>query len=64
MHDFWKQEDPQPRQNDRTNFGKNMALLGASLVIMGMENRREQTASDWGEVKSEPDRRSVRGRAA
>lgn len=34
MHDFWKQEDPERRQNEMINFGKNMALLGASLALM------------------------------
>jgi putative oxidoreductase len=46
MHDFWKQEDPQRRQNEMINFGKNMALLGASLALMGMEKPRERLAVD------------------
>jgi putative oxidoreductase len=34
MHRFWEQADPQTRQNDMTNFMKNMALVGASLALM------------------------------
>ena len=37
MHDFWKAEDPQQRQNDMVNFIKNMAMLGAALALMGVE---------------------------
>ena len=64
MHDFWKQEDPQQRQNEMINFGKNMALLGASLALMGMEKPRKQAASDWSESKSEQAWRPVHKKAA
>jgi uncharacterized membrane protein YphA (DoxX/SURF4 family) len=37
MHDFWKMEDPQQRQNDMINFFKNMALAGAALALAGVE---------------------------
>jgi uncharacterized membrane protein YphA (DoxX/SURF4 family) len=37
MHDFWKQQDPNQRMNDMVNFSKNMALLGAALALMGVE---------------------------
>jgi uncharacterized membrane protein YphA (DoxX/SURF4 family) len=37
MHDFWKAEDPNQRMNDMVNFGKNMALLGAALALMSVE---------------------------
>jgi uncharacterized membrane protein YphA (DoxX/SURF4 family) len=37
MHDFWKQEDQNQRMNDMINFSKNMALLGAALALMGVE---------------------------
>jgi putative oxidoreductase len=59
MHDFWKQADPEQRQNEMVNFSKNMALLGASLAFMGMEKPSKQTASDWSESKSEQDWRPV-----
>lgn len=37
MHDFWKAQDPNQRQNEMINFGKNMALLGGALALMGVE---------------------------
>ena len=37
MHDFWKQEDPQQRQNEMIHFSKNVALLGAALALMAVE---------------------------
>ncbi|HEU5412247.1 MAG TPA: DoxX family protein [Candidatus Angelobacter sp.] len=37
MHDFWKEQDPSQRMNDMINFGKNMALLGAAVALMAVE---------------------------
>lgn len=37
MHDFWNREDPQQRQSDMVNFTKNVALLGAALALMSIE---------------------------
>jgi putative oxidoreductase len=37
MHDFWRVEDPGQRMNDMINFTKNMALLGAALALMSVE---------------------------
>jgi putative oxidoreductase len=37
MHDFWRSEDPERRQNDMIHFMKNMAMLGAAMAFMGME---------------------------
>lgn len=37
MHDFWNAEDAGQRHNDMIHFSKNMALLGASLALMGVE---------------------------
>lgn len=37
MHDFWRAEDPNQRQNDKINFTKNMAMLGAALALMSVE---------------------------
>ena len=37
MHDFWKHEDPNQRMNEMINFTKNMAMLGAALALMGVE---------------------------
>lgn len=64
MHDFWKQNDPQRRQNEMINFGKNMALLGASLALMGVEKPRKQATSAGSEDESEQDWRTVSEQAA
>lgn len=40
MHDFWHIEDPEKRQGEMINFTKNMALLGGSLALMGVEDRK------------------------
>lgn len=37
MHNFWKVEDPAQRMNDMINFSKNMALLGAALALLAVE---------------------------
>jgi putative oxidoreductase len=37
MHNFWAAEDGERRQNDMINFMKNIAMLGAALTLMGME---------------------------
>lgn len=37
MHDFWNAEDPNQRMNDMVNFTKNLALAGAALALMGVE---------------------------
>jgi len=34
MHNFWAIQDPQMRMNERINFGKNVALLGAVLMFL------------------------------
>lgn len=37
IHDFWRAEDPNQRQADMAHFAKNLAMVGASLVLMGVE---------------------------
>ena len=37
MHNFWKIEDPAQRMNEMINFSKNMALLGAALALLAVE---------------------------
>src|SRR5919108_2858400 len=37
MHRFWEQQDPVQRMNELTNFSKNMALLGAALMLLQIE---------------------------
>jgi uncharacterized membrane protein YphA (DoxX/SURF4 family) len=37
MHDFWRIEDPAERNNNMISFMKNMALAGAALALLGVE---------------------------
>ena len=37
MHNFWSFEDQEKKMNEMVNFGKNMALLGGALALMGVE---------------------------
>lgn len=37
MHDFWRQQDPNQRMSEMYQFEKNLALLGATLALMGMK---------------------------
>lgn len=37
MHNFWAQEEPQMRQNDMIHFAKNLAMAGAALALLGVE---------------------------
>jgi uncharacterized membrane protein YphA (DoxX/SURF4 family) len=34
MHNFWTLEDPMMRANDMAHFLKNLALLGATLMLL------------------------------
>ena len=34
MHAFWKVQDPMAKMSERVNFTKNMALLGAALILL------------------------------
>ncbi len=36
MHNFWKIKDPQIKMADKVNFMKNMALLGAILMLLAI----------------------------
>jgi putative oxidoreductase len=37
MHRFWDEQDPSQRMNELINFSKNMALLGAALMLLQIE---------------------------
>ncbi len=37
MHDFWRNQDPNERQNNMINFMKNAALAGGALALMGVD---------------------------
>jgi len=34
MHKFWAETDPSAKQAEMTNFMKNMALVGAALMLL------------------------------
>ena len=36
MHDYWKEKDAMAKMGSRINFMKNVALLGASLMLMAL----------------------------
>lgn len=36
MHNFWNIEDPQLRMADKINFTKNLALVGAILMLLAI----------------------------
>jgi putative oxidoreductase len=36
VHNYWTEEDPQRRAADETHFGKNAALIGASLLLTSL----------------------------
>ena len=40
MHRFWEESDPQTRMADTVNFTKNMALVGAALMMLELERPR------------------------
>lgn len=64
MHDFWRQTDPGQRQNEMIHFSKNVALLGAALVLMGMEDRRKSRDSSENQSESGQQCRPLHRRAA
>ncbi len=37
MHDFWNAAEPQARQQDMIHFAKNMAILGATVALLGVD---------------------------
>jgi len=38
MHNFWKATDPQSKMSDQINFMKNMALIGATLLLLSIDS--------------------------
>jgi uncharacterized membrane protein YphA (DoxX/SURF4 family) len=36
MHAYWKVQDPQARMGETVNFSKNIALLGATLMLLSI----------------------------
>ncbi len=79
MHDFWNDKDPAQKQNNMVNFMKNLALLGGTLALMGIDEPwpasvhgssegEEATTDEESETDERPlrlsQRRSQRSRAA
>lgn len=44
MHDFWRNENPQESANNQVMFLKNLALAGAALALLGIEEPWEASA--------------------
>ena len=38
MHRFWEEQDPQQRTNESVHFAKNLALVGASMMMMQIQD--------------------------
>jgi len=45
MHDFWRNEDPNERTNNMVSFMKNVALAGAALALLGVEEPWEASVT-------------------
>ncbi len=39
MHAHWKETDPQAKQGEQINFNKNLALIGAMLILFFFVNQ-------------------------
>jgi putative oxidoreductase len=45
MHAYWKIDDPQARNADAAHFYKDVALLGAAIVIFYLYNQGQDVAA-------------------
>ncbi len=45
MHPYWKLDDPQERAMDAAHFYKDVALLGAAIVIFYLYNQGQDVAA-------------------
>ena len=64
MHDFWRNEDPNERQNNQINFLKNLALAGGALALMGVEEPWEASVPADKHIVTRKMRKLVRQIAA
>jgi putative oxidoreductase len=46
MHRFWEVEDPQQRMNEMVHFSKNLALIGAALMMLKLEQPWEASLDE------------------
>ena len=44
MHAFWREKEPSARQLQQINFLKNVALLGAALILFYVWNQLQGSA--------------------
>ena len=61
LHDFWNEGDPGQKQNAMAHFGKNLALFGAGLALLGVDEPWEasvgsQTEEDGEDGSTEEER--------
>jgi putative oxidoreductase len=45
MHNFWRNEDPNERMKNMTDFMKNLALAGGALALLGVEEPWEASVA-------------------
>lgn len=41
MHAYWKETDPMAKQGEQINFNKNLALIGAMLILFFFVNQTQ-----------------------
>lgn len=47
MHPYWSTTDPEARANDRAQFYKNTALLGANLMLLAIPTPWAWSLARW-----------------
>lgn len=47
MHDFWNFDDPEQKQQQRTNFLKNLVILGGTLALFALSSTAWPYALNW-----------------
>jgi len=45
MHAFWKETDPMAKQAENASFMKNVALIGAALILFYFYNQTQDVAA-------------------
>jgi putative oxidoreductase len=60
IHAFWKDQDPNERMNNMVNFSKNLALLGATVALAGVDEPWEASVPVAQPSRLERVRRVVR----
>jgi uncharacterized membrane protein YphA (DoxX/SURF4 family) len=59
MHRFWDVDDPAQRQSEMINFTKNMALVGAALMMMELDEPWPASLDRWATRISAHERGSI-----